>query len=79
MNLDDHLTQFSLRILRDAMNEATAAYWLRRAEAFEAARPRPGDYPGNATMRDLRDADQRCRAAADACRRQATLAREMVA
>lgn len=32
MNLDDHLTQFSHRLIRDAMNEATALYWLRRAE-----------------------------------------------
>lgn len=79
MNLDDHLAQFSLRLIRDAMNEATALYWLRRAEQFEWARPRPGDYPGRSTLRDINAADQRCRLAAEACRRQAALAKEMVA
>ena len=76
---DADLLHFGTRILRDAMNEATAAYWLRRAEAFEAARPRPGDYPGRSTLRDINAADNRCRLAAEACRRQAALAKEMVA
>lgn len=39
MRLDDlseHVEHFRLRVLQDALNEATSAYWLRRAATFEA-------------------------------------------
>lgn len=68
---DADLLHFSTRVLRDAMNEATAVYWLRRAEQFEAARPRPGDYFGQATRDDVRAQDERCAAMARACRARA--------
>lgn len=71
MNLDDHLTQFSLRLIRDAMNEATALYWLRRAEQFETARPRPGDRLGANGRRGAAEIDARCLALANACRAKA--------
>lgn len=35
-DLDDFVRHFSTRVLQDALNEATAAYWLKRAETFEA-------------------------------------------
>lgn len=81
---DDDLTQFSYRLLRDAMNEATAAYWLRRAEQFEAARPRPGDNRRRGSLPpvsldEIRAVDERCRLAAEACRQQAALTRGVAA
>lgn len=63
-----HLDHFQRRVIQDAFSDAAASTWLRRARAFEAARPRPGDYPGKATPDDLRAADARCREAAEACR-----------
>lgn len=53
---DDELAHFRARVIQDAINEATASYWLRRAQQFEDARPdpartppgrsRPGEYNG---------------------------------
>lgn len=43
---DEYLDHFRARVLQDAFAEATADYWLRRAEAYEAARPRLTDHPG---------------------------------
>lgn len=63
----NHLEQFERRLLQDALTTATARYWKQRAAVFEAAKPRPGDYPGQATEADLREAWQRCDAAAKAC------------
>jgi len=36
IQLLDHLEQFRWRVLQDAPQEATATYWERRAETFEA-------------------------------------------
>lgn len=71
MNLDDHLDHFGARVLRDALNEATAGYWDQRAAAFEWARPRPGDYTGYASEMSLRAQDKRLAAAAAICREKA--------
>lgn len=43
------IDHFQYRLIVDAMNEATAAYWLRRARAFADALPRDGDFMGAAT------------------------------
>lgn len=59
------------RVLEDAYAEAAAAYWLRRAERFEAARPRSGDFVGQATAAELAALDARVAAAAQACRNRA--------
>ncbi len=67
------LVQFRDRVLQDALTEATAAYWGRRAEAFQDARPRPGDFTGKATDADLAAADRRCADVARACRAKATV------
>lgn len=69
-----HLDHFQHRVVQDALNDASAYYWDRRADDFEAARPKPGDYPGKATLADLRAADVRCREAAEACRKRARVA-----
>jgi hypothetical protein len=63
-----HVEHFQNRVIQDAIADATSAYWMRRAEAFEAARPRPGDWAGRATEADLRAADERCAGIAEACR-----------
>jgi len=39
-----YLEHFGRRVLMDALNEASATYWRRRAEALRAARHRVGDY-----------------------------------
>lgn len=35
-DLAEHVEHFRMRVLQDALAEATAAYWLRRAEQFAA-------------------------------------------
>jgi hypothetical protein len=60
-----------MRFLADALQEATAFYWQRRAETFEWAMPRPGDFTGRATPADLEARRQRLAAVAQACRERA--------
>jgi hypothetical protein len=67
------IDHFRARILQDALTEATAAYWLRRAEQFEAAAPQPTDYNGHATEEELAKAWVQCKTAAITCRRHAEL------
>lgn len=43
------LAHFQIAMIRDAMNTATASYWLRRARDFASALPRDGDYLGQST------------------------------
>ena len=73
--LADHLEHFRGRVLQDALTEATAAYWERRAQVFEAAAPRPGDYHGRASRAELQAAHDRCHATAKACRARAQVIR----
>ena len=73
-SLADHLEQFRARVLADALNEASAAYWLRRAVQFDNARPRPGDYTGAATPQQLAQRDARLAEVAQACRAAADVA-----
>ncbi len=68
-----HIDHFQRRVLQDALTDATGTYWARRAETFEWARPRAGDYHGRATRDDLRARDDRMREAAEACRARAAL------
>lgn len=35
-DLEDYVANFRRRVLQDALSEATAAYWTKRAEQFEA-------------------------------------------
>lgn len=67
----DRIDAFQRRVLQDALAEATAIYWRRRADTFEWARPRPGDYFGQATREQLAESDARCAAMARACRTRA--------
>ena len=67
----DHIDHFQRRVIQDALLDGSAAYWRRRAEAFEWARPRPGDFAGRATQAELAEIDRRCVTAAEACRARA--------
>ncbi len=69
------IDHFRARILQDALTEATAQYWLRRAEQFEEAAPRLDEYRGTATRDELNDAWMRCHEAALACRNHARFLR----
>ena len=67
-----HLTA---RVLQDALTEATADYWERRAQQFEDAAPRLDEFHGNATRDELNEAWTRCHATAQACLSHADLIR----
>lgn len=69
--LVEHVEHFQHRVLQDALNEATAAYWNRRADAFLAARPSASDFRGHASRDDLRDQWHRLTETANACRARA--------
>ena len=56
------------RAVQEAISNAMAATWRRRADMFDQARPRPGDYRGQATAEQIAEADRRCAEVALACR-----------
>jgi hypothetical protein len=58
---------------REALNDALACTWRRRAEWFEWARPRLSDFNGNATAAELAERDRKLAAQALACRNKAAL------
>jgi hypothetical protein len=67
------IDHFRARVLQDALTEATAAYWLQRANQFEAAAPKLGEFHGTLTRDELNEASTRCYATAQACRAHADL------
>lgn len=74
MRDEGYLDHFRARVLQDALCEGTAAYWRRRTEQFEWAKPRPDDFHGKATTAELSAAWNRCHASAEACRNRARFA-----
>ena len=72
-DLDAYVEHFRHRVLQDALTEATCAYWNRRAEVFEAAIPRAGDFTGSATPEEIEDRRMRVAAMTLACRQRAAL------
>lgn len=70
---------FTTRLLQEVITEAEAQFWDRRAETFEWARPRPGDYLGKSTETDRKRRDTRLREQAEACRARAAVLRRRVA
>jgi hypothetical protein len=72
--LVEHVDRFAERVIQDALNEATAAYWRRRAEQTEAARSRTGDFHGLATSEEIEARDCRLAERAAACRGAAEIA-----
>ncbi|CUR54661.1 conserved hypothetical protein [metagenome] len=74
VNLSEHVEHCRVRFMQDALSEATAVYWRRRAAQFEWARPKPGEHHGQATPQQLRERDERLRDEAEACRNRARVA-----
>lgn len=68
LDIDEQLRK---RAAQQAILQAEAWHWSKRAEEFHAAAPRPGDYNGRATPEMLAAAAERCHATALACRRKA--------
>jgi hypothetical protein len=75
LNVD--LNHFAARVLQDALTEAIATYWERRAQQWAAAAPCKDDYQGRASLTELLEAWERCQEVARACRRHAALLRSM--
>lgn len=69
----NYLEQFTLRLLQDALAQATSGYWERRAAVLEDARPRPGEFHGRASREALRARWERLSADAQECRRHGDL------
>lgn len=72
-DLPGHVEHFRIRVAQDALADATAAFWRRRAAEFRAAAPRPGDFLGRATRTELSEAWQRCMRLAELCEHRAGL------
>lgn len=69
---DEHsFARIGYAVLLDVYQQASADYWRRRAAQFEAARPRRGDFTGQATLEDLRERWDRLTDTAAACRARA--------
>lgn len=73
-SLAETLDHFVLRLLTDTLNEQTSRYYLKRAEDFENAKPRPGEFHGNRTPEQLREQWRRLDEIARACRARAEVA-----
>ncbi|MHA6511613.1 hypothetical protein [Tessaracoccus sp. Z1128] len=74
-NVADGLTQYAVRMLEDAITEAMPWHWIRRAEDLDNARPRAGEFHGQATREDLAERHARLTEQAAAAREHAELLR----
>jgi len=61
------------RAVQESVSNALACTWRRKADLLEWARPRPGEYAGQATAAELAERDQLLAAQAKACRNKAIL------
>lgn len=68
------LDHFTKRLLTECLEAATKAFWLRRAQQLEAARPRVGEFHGQASIEDLRARWSELTEQANACRARARVA-----
>lgn len=73
-DLESYVEHFRSRVLQDALVSATRSYWLKRAEAFEAAQHRPGDFVGLCSVEQIEAANRELAEKARACRNRAELA-----
>jgi hypothetical protein len=72
--VDSYLDHFVMRLLTEAIEQQTRAFWLKRAQDFLDARPRAGEYHGKKTPEQLREAWRRLTQIANACRARAQVA-----
>jgi hypothetical protein len=70
----ESVEHFRQRVMQDALSEATAAYWRRRAEVFDWAKPRTGDFHGQASREELSARWRELHELAEACRNRARVA-----
>ena len=68
-----YVDHFRARVLQDALTEAMRSYWLRRADAFEAAMHKAGDFPGLRSVDQIEANNERLAAKATACRNHASI------
>lgn len=72
-SVPEPIDKFLQGVLADVLVSASRAWWLRRAEEIDAAKPRPGEMHGRATRADLSARWQRLDEMARACRARAQL------
>lgn len=72
--LADEVEHFRRRVLQEALCEALAAQWERRAGTLRWAQPRAGEFQGRATTEELRDRWRRLEEQARACENRAQVA-----
>lgn len=65
--------RFTVELLSDVLTDASAKQWRKRAADFRAARPRPGDFLGRATIEQQRDRWRRLNQLAAACEARAEM------
>lgn len=78
VSVEAQIEQAGRRILQDVFTEAQAAYWERRAQTFEDARRKPGDYQPphlQVTEEERAQRDRDLAETALACRRKAEFIR----
>jgi hypothetical protein len=73
-DLSEHIEHFRARVMQEALAEATSSYHERRAAMFDWARPRDGDFTGQATAEQIAAQDQRLARVAQSCRAAARIA-----
>lgn len=71
--LTAYVEHFRHRVLQDALAEATASYWHRRADAFEWAKPRLGEHHGHRDQDHLGEKWRELDEIATACRNRAAV------
>lgn len=69
------LGPFARRVVEEALTTAMPAFWERRAEQLDDARPRRSDFNGRASSAELAERDRRLAEQAAACREHAELLR----
>lgn len=67
------LDRFYRDVVADAMTTVLASQWRERADMLRWARPRPGDFPGQATLEERRGRWRRLTAMAEMCEAHADL------
>lgn len=71
----DMLNWSALRLLQDALTDGDVHYWRRRAQQFEDARRKPGEYIGKTTHAEREARDRDLAETALACRAKAEFVR----
>lgn len=71
----DLLNWSAIRLLQDALLDGDVHYWQRRAQQFEDARRKPGEYVGKTTQAEREARDRDLAETALACRHKAQFIR----